>query len=300
MRAMVITRLGGPDEVLVWVIASGTNPVDAKIRQVGTWAQIPFPAVLGYDMSGVIEALGPGVAEFKVGDEGFYTPEIFGNRHGSYAEYTIASASIVAPKPANLSHVEAAGIPLAGGTAWEALVRRLNVRLGETVLIHGGAGGVGSFAIQVAKAAGARVIATARKVNNSALQELGADVAVDYRDADVAERTLKPQADTASMRRSIQRAEMSLSTLVTRPFGRIATILPPDGDLSALYTKNQTLFGTFLTREGARLRELTPVFEHGQAKVVIDTVLRLEEVGNAHERLDSGHGRGKVILQVEH
>jgi NADPH:quinone reductase len=315
MRAMVITQFGGadvfehqeieqpapgPGEVLVRVIASGTNPVDAKIRQAGTWAQIPFPAVLGYDVSGVIEALGPGVAEFKVGDEVFYTPEIFGNPHGSYAEYTIASASIVAPKPANLSHVEAAGIPLAGGTAWEAIVRRLNVRPGETVLIHGGAGGVGSFAIQFAKAAGARVIATASKVNHSAVQELGADVAVDYRDADVAERILGATSghgvdasfDTAG-------GNVSLSTLVTRPFGRIATILPPDGDLSALYTKNQTLFGTFLTRERARLREMTPVFERGQAKVVIDTVLRLEEVGKAHERLDSGHGRGKVILQVE-
>ncbi len=315
MRAMVITRFGGPNvfehqeierpapgpgEVLVRVITSGTNPVDAKIRQAGTWAQIPFPAVLGYDVSGVIEALGPGVAEFKVGDEVFYTPEIFGNRHGSYAEYTIASASIVAPKPANLSHVEAAGIPLAGGTAWEAIIRRLNVRPGETVLIHGGAGGVGSFAIQFAKAAGARVIATASKANHSALEELGADVAVDYRDSDVAERILGATSghgvdasfDTAG-------GNVSLSTLVTRPFGRIATILPPDGDLSALYTKNQTLFGTFLTREGARLREMTPLFERGQAKVVIDTVLRLEEVGKAHERLDSGHGRGKVILQVE-
>ncbi len=315
MRAMVITRFGGPDvfehrdierpapgpgEVLVRVIASGTNPVDAKIRQAGTWAQIPFPAVLGYDVSGVIEVLGPGVTEFKVGDEVFYTPEIFGNRHGSYAEYTIASANIVAPKPANLSHVEAAGIPLAGGTAWEAIVRRLNVRPGETVLIHGGAGGVGSFAIQFAKAAGARVIATASKANHSAVQELGADVAVDYRDADVAERILGATSghgvdasfDTAG-------GNVSLSTLVTRPFGRIATILPPDGDLSALYTKNQTLFGTFLTREGARLREMTSLFERGQAKVVIDTVLPLEEVGKAHERLDSGHGRGKVILQVE-
>jgi NADPH2:quinone reductase len=315
MRAMVITRFGGPDvfehrdierpapgprEVLVRVIASGTNPVDAKIRQAGTWAQIPFPAVLGYDVSGVVEALGPGVTEFKVGDEVFYTPEIFGNPHGSYAQYTIAAASIVAPKPPSLSYVEAAGIPLAGGTAWEAIVRRLNVRPGETMLIHGGAGGVGSFAIQFAKTAGARVIVTGSKANHSALHELGADVAVDYRDADVAEQILRATSghgadasfDTAG-------GNVSLSTLVTRPFGRIATILPPDGDLSALYTKNQTLFGTFLTREGAWLREMTPVFERGQAKVVIDTVLPLEEVGKAHERLDSGHGRSKIILQAE-
>lgn len=315
MRAMVITRFGGPDvfelqdrerpkpgpgQVLVRVVASGTNPVDAKIRQAGTWAGIPFPAVLGYDVSGVVEELGPGVSEFKVGDEVFYTPEIFGNPHGSYAEYTVASASIVARKPANLSHVEAAGIPLAGGTAWEAIVRRLNVRPGETVLIHGGAGGVGSFAIQFAKVAGARVIATASKANHEALRELGADAAVDYRDADAADQ-IRRQAGGHGVDAAFDTAggNVGMSTQVTRPFGRIATILPPDGDLSALYTKNQTLFGTFLTREGARLHEMAPLFERGQVKVVVDTVLPLEDVSKAHERLDSGHGRGKIILQVE-
>ena len=89
-----------------------------------------------------------------------------------------------------------------------------------------------------------------------------------------------------------------MSTLATRPFGRIATILPPTGDLDALYVKNQTLYGTFLTREGARLREMAPLFERGQARVIVDAVLPLEQVGKAHERLDSGHGRGKIILQV--
>ncbi|MXQ13778.1 zinc-dependent alcohol dehydrogenase family protein [Microvirga makkahensis] len=314
MRAMVITRFGGPDvlelqdrarpepgpgQVLVRVVASGTNPVDAKVRQAGSWAQIPFPAVLGYDVSGVVEALGPGVTEFNIGDEVFYTPEIFGNPHGSYAEYTVAFAGIVARKPANLSHVEAAGIPLAGGTAWEAVIRRLNIRPGETILIHGGAGGVGSFAIQFAKAAGAHVIATASRANHSALQELGADVAIDHRDPDAADRIV-----TETGGRGVDASfdtsggNVPMSTLVTRPFGRIATILPPNGELDALYTKNQTLFGTFLTREGARLREMTPLFERGHARVVVDSVLPLEEVAKAHERLDSGHGRGKVILQV--
>ncbi|HEU6441514.1 MAG TPA: zinc-binding dehydrogenase, partial [Microvirga sp.] len=257
------------------------------------------PAVLGYDVSGVVEELGPGVTEFSTGDEVFYTPEIFGNPHGSYAEYTVASAGIVARKPANLSHVEAAGIPLAGGTAWEAVIRRLNIRPGETILIHGGAGGVGSFAIQFAKAAGAHVIATASRANHSVLHELGADVAIDYRDADAADRIMR-EAGGRGVDASFDTAggNVPMSTLVTRPFGRIATILPPNGELDALYTKNQTLYGTFLTREGARLREMTPLFERGQARVVVDSVLPLEEVAQAHERLDSGHGRGKVILQV--
>ncbi|KAA0579764.1 zinc-dependent alcohol dehydrogenase family protein [Azospirillum sp. B21] len=314
MRAMVISRFGGPDvfelqdrprpvagpgELLVRVVASGTNPVDAKIRQAGSWAGIPFPAVLGYDVSGVVEEVGPGVTGFKAGDEVFYTPEIFGNPNGSYAEYTVAAASIVAHKPPGLSHVEAAGIPLAGGTAWEAIVRRLAVRPGETVLIHGGAGGVGSFAIQFAKAAGARVLATASKANHEAMRDLGADVTLDYRDTDVVDQILR-EAGGAGVDASFDTAggNVPMSTQVTRPFGRIATILPPTGDLDALYVKNQTLYGTFLTREGARLREMAPLFERGQAKVIVDAVLPLEQVGKAHERLDSGHGRGKIILQV--
>jgi NADPH:quinone reductase len=314
MRAMVITKFGGPDvfklreierpqprpgEVLVRVVASGTNPVDAKIRQAGSWAGIPFPAVLGYDVSGIVEEIGPGVSGLQPGDEVFFTPEIFGNPHGSYAEFTIASERIVARKPDGLSHIEAAGIPLAGGTAWEAVIRRLAVRPGETVLIHGGAGGVGSFAVQFAKAAGAQVIATASKANHSFLKELGADVVIDYRDQDVAEQILG-EAGHAGIDASFDTAggNIEMSTLVTRPFGRIATILPPTGDLSALYMKNQTLFGTFLTRESARLREMTPLFEREQAKVIVDTIMPLEDVAKAHERLDSGHGRGKIILTV--
>ncbi|MBP2302062.1 NADPH2:quinone reductase [Azospirillum picis] len=314
MRAMVISRFGDPDvfelrdrprpvpgpgELLVRVVASGTNPVDAKIRQAGDWAGIPLPAVLGYDVSGVVEEAGPGATGFAVGDEVFFTPEIFGNPHGSYAEYTVAAAGIVARKPAGLSHVEAAGIPLAGGTAWEAVVRRLAVRPGETVLIHGGAGGVGSFAIQFAKAAGARVIATASQGNLDFMRSLGADLALDYREAGLADRILRESGgsgvdaafDTAG-------GNVPLSTQVSRPFGRIATILSPTGDLDGLYIRNQTLYGTFLTREGSRLREMAPLFERGQARVVVDSVLPLEEVGRAHERLDSGHGRGKIILQV--
>ena len=314
MRAMVISRFGGPDvfelqdrprpvagpgELLVRVVASGTNPVDAKIRQAGSWAGIPFPAVLGYDVSGVVEEVGPGVTDFKAGDEVFYTPEIFGNPNGSYADYTAAAASIVAHKPSGLSHVEAAGIPLAGGTAWEAIVRRLAVRPGETVLIHGGAGGVGSFAIQFAKAAGARVLATASKANHEAMRDLGADVTLDYRDTDVMDQILR-EAGGAGVDAAFDTAggNVPMSTHVTRPFGCIATILPPTGDLDALYVKNQTLYGTFLTREGARLREMAPLFERGQARVIVDEVLPLEQVGKAHERLDSGHGRGKIILQV--
>lgn len=314
MRAMVIPSLGppnifelreierpkpGPGEVLVRVIASGTNPVDAKIRQAGAWAQLKMPAVLGYDVSGVIEELGPGVTQFKVGDEVFYTPEIFGNSLGSYAEYNAVSTSIIARKPATLSHAEAAAIPLAGGTAWEAVIRRLAIRAGETLLIHGGAGGVGSFAVQFGKAAGTRVIATASAEHQETLRKLGADVALDYKAQNVVDEVMKATGgagvdatfDTVGK-------NVGASTQCTRAFGRIATIIPPGGDLSSLSGKNLTLHGVFLTREAARLKEMAPLFDRGQAKPVIDQVIALDQVSKAHERLDSGHGRGKIILEV--
>ena len=189
MRAMVLPAFGGPglfrleqlerpevgpNQVLVKVIASGTNPVDAKLRQDGSWAGLEPPVVLGYDVAGTVEAVGAGVGDLAAGDAVYFTPEIFGNRSGSYAEYVVAPAGIVARKPEGMSFTDAAAIPLAGGTAWEAIVRRLAVRAGETVLIHAGAGGVGSFAVQFAKAAGARVLATASAKHLDLLKELGA------------------------------------------------------------------------------------------------------------------------------
>lgn len=176
MRAVVIDRFGGTgmltprdvdipepgaDEVLVRVLASGTNPVDAKIRAAGQWAGIELPAILGYHACGVVEQVGACVHDVEVGDEVFYTPEIFGNRFGTYAEYNVVPAAIVARKPVGLSRAESAAVPLAGGTACEAIASRLAVRPGETVLIHGGAGGVGSIAVLFAKVSGAQVLATA-------------------------------------------------------------------------------------------------------------------------------------------
>lgn len=137
----------GPGEVLVRVFAAGTNPVDAKFRTNGGAMGLEAPIILGADISGVVEEVGTGVKDLAPGQEVYYTPEVSGpGSNGSYAEYHVARADIVAKKPSSLSHEEAAAVPLAGGTAYEAIVRRLAVQVGETVLIHGGAGGVGSFA----------------------------------------------------------------------------------------------------------------------------------------------------------
>ncbi len=314
MQAVVLTAFGGPErleireverptpgpgELLVRVMAIGTNPVDAKIRANGRWAGFQPPAIIGYDAAGVVEMVGEGVAEFHPGDEIFYTPEIFGNPRGTYAEYNVVAATIVARKPANLSFEEAAAIPLAAGTAWEAVVRRLQIRPGETLLIHGAAGGVGSFAVQFAKAAGARVVATASARNQQFLKELGADVAINYEKENVAEVTRRETSsagvDAAFDIEGPDLVARSLPAL--RPFGRVACILPPQGNLSLLYTNNLTLYGVFLTRERKRLEEMRPLFERRQARPFIDRILPLEDVRKAHERLDTSHGRGKIVLR---
>jgi NADPH:quinone reductase len=316
VRAMVTPQFGGPDlfeerdverpqpgpsEVLVRVVAAGTNPVDAKLRAAGGSAGLQAPIILGADISGVVEEVGAGVTDLAPGNEVYYTPEVFGPRsNGSYAEYHVAKADIVAKKPASLSHEEAAAVPLAGGTAYEAVVRRLAVRVGETVLIHGGAGGVGSFAVQIAKSAGARVLATAGPDNQESLKELGADVAIDYRSQDATEVALDDTGGKGvdAIFDAVGGGTIVESIPATRPFGRLATILGTQGDLTPLYQKNQTLYGVFLTRERARLEEIGRLIERGQVRPLVAEVLPLEEVGRAHERLDSGHGRGKVVLRV--
>ena len=316
MRAMVTPQFGGSDlfeerdierpypeagEVLVRVIAAGTNPVDAKFRAAGDSIGLEAPIVLGADISGVVEEVGAGVTDLAPGDEVYYTPEVFGPRsNGAYAEYHVAKADIVAKKPAALSHEEAAAVPLAGGTAYEAIVRRLAVRVGETILIHGGAGGVGSFAVQIAKAAGARVLATAGSDNKEVLKELGADVSIDYGSQDATEVALE---DTGGEGVDVVLDAVGGATIVesipaTKPFGRLATILGAQGDLTPHYQKNQTLYGVFLTRERARLEEMGALIERAQVRPLVAKVLPLEEVGKAHERLDSGHGRGKVVLRI--
>lgn len=314
MRAIIATAFGGPDvlklgdlpvpvpgpgALRVRVVATSTNPVDAKLRADGSWAGLTPPVVLGYDVSGVVDAVGPGVRDFQTGDEVFYTPEIFGNPQGSYAEYNVVPERIVAKKPKNLSHIEAAAVPLAGGTAWEAIIRRLALKPGESVLIQGGAGGVGSFAIQFAKAAGAYVLATAGPANQAFLRELGADVALDYTRGDVAEAVLRETgAGVDALFDAVGSETVAHSLRAVKPFGRIATILDVRGDVSSLFTRNQTLYGIFLTRERRRLLDMTPLFERGLAKPRIESVLPLEQAAAAHARLDSHHGRGKIVLNV--
>src|SRR5690606_15249857 len=198
MKAVVLTRFGGPDafeiqtlpvpsvgsrQVRVRVHATAINPLDYQIRRGDYADYVPLPAVIGHDVSGVVEAVGADVTEFAPGDEVYYTPKIFGGA-GSYAEVHVADVDLVGRKPRNLSHVEAASLTLVGGTVWEASVSRARLRVGETILIHGGAGGVGTIAIQIAKAIGARDTTTARADNSDFVRALGADDVIDYSSTD--------------------------------------------------------------------------------------------------------------------
>src|SRR5262249_10774626 len=151
---------------------------------------LQLPAILGCDASGVVDALGPGVTAFAPGDEVFYMSDFQNVRWGTYAEYQVVDAAILARKPRTLSHVEAAALPLAGGTAYEAIMRRLALTAGEWVLLHGAAGGVGTLALQMAVAQGARVIAVARAEHHALLRELGAAACLDYITHDVPREAL--------------------------------------------------------------------------------------------------------------
>lgn len=295
----VATPGAGPGEVRVRVRASSANPVDAIIREGTANPDLPLPAILGSDVAGVIDEVGAGVAEFARGDDVYYTADL-ADGGGAYAEFHVTPASIVARMPRTLAYLEAAAIPLAGGTAWEAIIRRLDVRPGEIVLVHGGSGGVGSFAIQFARAAGARVLATAGPDNQQMVRDLGA-APIDYKNTDFVEAARDATGGTGvdAVFDTVGGNNVVRSLAATRAGGRVATILAPEGRLDDLYLRNQVLHGIFLTRERARLADMTPLFERGQAKPVVAQVHKLDDIVRVHEQLGSGHSRGKHVISIE-
>lgn len=313
MKAMVITDFGGPEvfrernvpepmpgatEVLVKVHATSVNPVDYKIRRAGSWAGVSPPAIIGYDVSGVVVDVGSEVQDFEIGDEVFYTPEIFGGQ-GSYAEHHAADELIVAHKPPSLSHVEAASLPLAGGIAWDSLVVAGGLQVGETVLIHG-VGGVGSLAVQIAIASGAQVVAVCSDYMIDLAKGLGADVAIDYESEDfvdvVQEETSGAGVDLVLDTVGGDTLERSIE--VMRDFGTMVGIVSTAVDLSAAYIKNLTVQTMFLQRARYKLVALHTLVERGQLEPVIDSVMPLSEVAEAHRRLEEGGVRGKIALRV--
>jgi NADPH2:quinone reductase len=313
VKAMIITAFGGPEvfqesdvpkpdpkatEVLVRVHATSINPVDYKICTDGSWAGVRPPAIIGYDVAGVIEAVGVGVKSFKPGDKVFYTPPIFGGQ-GSYAEYHVADESIVAFKPQNLSFTEAASLPLVGCTAWDA-IEFMQIRPGHTVLIHAAAGGVGSVAVQIAKAAGARVIGTCRAENRDLAKSIGADIVIDYRAEDFVKAVMRETdgEGVEAVYDTVGGDTLSRSIQVTQPHGRMVSIANTTGDLNGAYRKNISLYFCFMERARRKLEALRVMAERKQLRPVIDSVLPLNQVAEGHRRIEKGGVRGKIVLKV--
>jgi NADPH:quinone reductase len=315
MKAAVLTTFGGaenfeiqtvpkpipkPNQVLVRVCATSINPVDYQTRRGDYKDLVRLPAIIGVDISGVIETVGESVTDFEVGNEVYYSPQIFGES-GSYAQYHVADAGIVALKPANLSHIEAASFPLAGGTAWDCLVTRGNLQVGETVLIHAGAGGVGSIAVQLAKAIGAYVFATCSSRNRDFVTELGADRVIDYKNEDYVE-VIRQETNGLGVDLvldTIGGETIQRSLEIIRPFGRLASIVDiatPQSLLEA-WGKNLTIHFVLTPQYRAKLEALTKLIERHQLRPVIDSVLPWDHVVLAHQRLEQGRTRGKIVLK---
>jgi len=319
MKAMILTSFGGAQsfelrdvpkpvpqagEVLVRVHATSINPLDYQVRR-GDYADlVPLPAITGHDVSGVVEAVGPGVTAFVPGDEVWYTPQIFAGP-GSYAEYHIAAQSIVAKKPPALSHLEAASLSLVGGTAWEALVVRAALRVGESILIHGGAGGVGHVAIQLAKAIGAKVFTTVREGNFEFARQMGADVLIDYEKEDYVEAILR---ETEGRGVDVVFDTIGGNTLTRSPdalaqLGRVVSIvdLAQPQNLIQAWGKNASYHFVFTRQNRGKLDELSTLVARGQLRPHVGAVYSLADIGLAHARLESPENglQGKIAIAVE-
>ncbi|KOU03537.1 MULTISPECIES: NADP-dependent oxidoreductase [Streptomyces] len=284
-----------PNEVLVRVRAAGVNPTDWKHRANGGFLGEP-PFVLGWDVSGVVESVGIGVAAFRPGDEVFGMLSYpFG--HGSHAEYVTAPARVFTHKPAGIDHVQAGALPLVSLTAWQALVERADVQPGQRVLVHAAAGGVGHAAVQIAKARGAHVIGTASAGKHAFLRSLGADETVDYRETDFAEavKDVDVVLDTIG-------GDTSLRSLrVLRPGGVVVSILPVGSDE---FFEEAGRLGVRAVRmlvdaDRADMKEIARLAESGKLRAEIAGTFPLAEAARAHTQGETGRTTGKLVLVVD-
>lgn len=319
MKAMILKSFGGPDsfelsdvpkpvpqagQVLVRVHATSINPLDYQVRRGDYPDLVPLPAITGHDVSGVVEAIGPGVSAFAPGDEVWYTPQIFDGQ-GSYAEYHVAAENIIARKPASLSHLEAASLSLVGGTVWEALTVRAVLRVGESILIHGGAGGVGHVAIQVAKAMGARVFTTVREANADFVRSLGADVVIDYTQEDYVEAIMRETAGHGVdvVFDTIGGDTLSRSADALAQLGRVVSIvdIAQPQNLVQAWGKNASYHFVFTRQNRGKLDELSALVDRGQLRPHVGAVYSLADIPLAHARLESANNGllGKIAIAVE-
>ena len=306
MKAVVAHEYGAPDvlkyedaprpepkenELLVRVIACGVNPADPLVisgrlaKEFGTH----LPLIPGYDVAGVVEATGAKVTKFKKGDA-VYGYALFG---GGWAEYAVLAENEAALKPKAATFVEAAAVPMGALTSWQSLIDTAKLTAGQTILIHGGSGGVGSFAVQIAKAKGAKVIATASTGNQDLLKQLGADVAIDYTKTkfeDVAK-------DVDVVFDTVGRDTLARSYPLVKKGGIVTTIVsrPDPAQLEKFGIRGSSVWSH---PDGNELAEITTLIEAGKIKPVVGQVMPLTEAVKASEQAETHHTRGKLVLKI--
>jgi NADPH:quinone reductase-like Zn-dependent oxidoreductase len=308
MKAVRIHSYGGPEvlvyedaprpeaaagEVLIRVHAAGVNPLDWKVRAgyVQEWLQHEFPLIPGWDVSGIVEAVGRGVEQFRPGDAVYGLLDI--SRNGAYAEYVTAPARNLARKPATVDHVKAAAVPIAALTAWQALFDVARLAAGQTVLIHAAAGGVGHFAVQLAKWQGARVVGTASAANASFVKELGAAQVIDYQ--------------TTRFEEAVSGVDVVLDTLGGETQLRSWPVLKKGGILvstlgisspEAAATQGVRGEGILVHPDAGQLTRLAELIDARALIPVIRSTLPLTEAAKAQELSQTGRVRGKLVLRV--
>jgi NADPH:quinone reductase-like Zn-dependent oxidoreductase len=280
----------GPDVVVIDVKAAGVNPVDWKLRNGGLADRFPhhFPVGIGWDAAGVVEAVGPAVRDFRPGDEVFAYCRKPAIEDGTYAERIGVPRTQVALKPESASFVEAGALPLAALTAWQCLTEALELQSGESILVTAGAGGVGHFAVQLARALGAEVFATASPAKHDFVRELGATEVVDYSAGGVAEAV--GRVDTVF---DIVGGDAQADALAAlREGGRIVSIVDPT------VRERPGGFYVFVRQDGANLRELARRFDAGELRVEIAETFPLDRAADAHRLIEEGHMRGKLVIEI--
>jgi NADPH:quinone reductase-like Zn-dependent oxidoreductase len=281
------------DDVLIRVHAAAINPVDWKIREghLQGFIDYDFPLILGWDVSGVVEAVGASVTTFKPGDEVYSRPNI--ERDGAYAEYIAVKASEVAFKPKTVDHVHAAAVPLAGITAWHCLFEAAQLTAGQRVLIHAAAGGVGIYAVQLARWKGAYVIGTASARNRDFLLELGADEVIDYQTTQFEEAVEPVDVVFDTIGGDVQER----SWQVVKPGGILVSVISPPSEEKAAAHQCRSAY-VFIQPRADWLTQIAQLIDEGQVKAIVETVLPLDQVAEAHKLSQSGHTRGKIVFQV--
>lgn len=317
LKEIPTPKIGKATEILVKLKAAGVNPIDTKLRSRGTFYPEQMPAVLGCDGAGIVEAIGTQVTKFKVGDEVYFCSGGLGKKNtGNYAEYAVIEESLVAKKPSSLSFAEAAAAPLVLITAWESLYDRTNLQSGQTVLIQGGAGGVGHVAVQLAKLKGAKVATTVGTTDKEKLvRQLGADFPILYKQKDVVKDILNwtngegvdVGFDTVGGKTFFDTCE------AVKVYGDVVTILEPDssiGNLKLARQRNQRIslelmltpalmdLPIALIHQTKILEQCSQWFDQGKLKIHLNRTYPLEQASIAHQAIESGSTTGKIALII--